>query len=392
MFLLIIGAPMLTNGRHTKKHHAEKHHESSVNNEEDTALPKASHSVEDDDDEDEDEDVDPPRHAHRKSKITEEDSDEPKTVRGRGEVTEEDIYPSSDPMNNFINRKRTSDMYWVQIRSKDSLEKMVHACQNNALIRFKRNLTIIQENFDVDDDVKCINCLVQNYQNLMDFKCPEDFTIPVRKYLNRSEKTDTVVKKRAITSDVSYMRNKGSQLQTARTAAQTYTVTDTTDFSMMGGLRLSSKATVGIPMVTQADFTVELSSTFTDKRVHTLTKTVTANAQDVKLPPHSWIKTGWVLYETKRIYNYTVDLEIDDTQPNENSERFKEFHELREEDGYPIFHNKKRGVYLHYRDGKTILHNVPVYETLTGYSINVEFEEEKSLDVPMPADAVVNDL
>ena len=234
--------------------------------------------------------------------------------------------------------------------------------------------------------------MIQDYKNLVEWNCPEGSLILVRKYLGKSKRTGKVISKRLVTTHVSYLWNQSNETRFGETKAQNITVTETFDLAIMAGGKVFTKGLIGIPLLANASITVQVLNTLATEGLDAQPRPMSVLSQTVEMPPLSWINATWKLFEVKHTINYTVDLEIDDDQPEYSSQRFREFKKLAVENkNLVIFHNKESGISLDFNEDNIVLKNVPVTETLTLYTIDHKVGRSQPLNTPLPSSANVID-
>lgn len=256
-----------------------------------------------------------------------------------------------------------------------------HSCKN---ISFTETFTTEAGNIrfsqvDLSNELKCLNCLIQNYWDRKDFEypgCPKDSFIPVQKILSEYDDVrQREIERKNITADVSVFVNESNVTQVGLTTAYSHTLTETSSFTFTLSVGIKGKFEFNA-LGFKFDVEPSLSTDYTWSSLTSNATRITAPSQKVTIPPYSRIESMWTLYKVKSEFNYTVNVLIDDNGQDQNSYRFRKFKEhLRDEK--VTLHCRKNEACIHLTGNDIFLSKVPVKQIVNHYRIEYKISKLK---------------
>lgn len=323
-----------------------------------------------------------------------------------GSASPQAVIPLTEPLpknfsyyDNFLQNSTKSGM-WIQFEYPISITKdngnkrLIHACENGSVFRYYWGQSLLKDK--VLDEMDCLNCLIQDWDHLIEDKlsCNKNTTIPIKEFLGRTSKIeDTLLKSTALSTDISYFKNKSEKDQDGYTTSHSRSVTTSTEVAWQAGFQFTSEHTVFLPLATST-IELEVSTSRTSTNGIENSEIMATPPQKVSVPPKSIVKTKWALYKTNHVFRYTVDVEVDDTQDNYNSQRFRKFKELwRTKEVKGDLKESTNKTFIDFSGEKIILRNVPFEERVTGYSVVFEIDTPQNIsDFRIPFDSDIFEI
>lgn len=239
-----------------------------------------------------------------------------------------------------------------------------------------------------NDDIGCLNCLIQNWVEINSgthspddkiMNCKENL-MNVKKYLGtnyNSIRDETIARYKVHDGRIKSFKytNNSKRDEVYETPSHEYIEKTSVEIKFSNASSFTANAGVKVPLLSKFNLTLDASASYDSKKDWSETKKFEKSEKRVELgkkivvPAHSVVEAWWDEYHVRGKMEFTVNF----VEADERLITFRNY--LR--NNRMTLHQKRNGVHIDFSDDRVIvLRNVPVTELYTDVRVNMEKHQQ----------------
>lgn len=176
----------------------------------------------------------------------------------------------------FIAEYNKTGLIWIESRL-ISTRPFAFVCEKNALIAYNERperTVWLPHNEYIRNDLDCLNYLMLISSCVFPLFPLQDWSIPITKLTMNNKIENVSIKNTELDTDVVYCWNWSNRTQPCSIRNYTQTVTETIDYSLITGRKLTSERQINVPLVGDVKMAGVLFSRNTNETIYTNTKKI----------------------------------------------------------------------------------------------------------------------